>query len=184
LTRELLLALTGVEGLYIRVAAGKPSLFSAGGGSSQGKAAALAVRDLSLVLNIENADRSAASQIALLLPICECAIRVREFIKVYSRYEYGRVSHALAAGLKGILREFDLLVAQLEMLEIQSKLSIQKLVFHLQPARATLRALDRLCTRLRDCTGGRMLDVLFNCLLEQARALHRPIETMYLMLCF
>ena len=67
-----------------------------------------------LILNIENADRSAASQIALLLPICESAIRVREFIKVYSRYEYGKVSHALVAGMKGILREFDLLIAQVE----------------------------------------------------------------------
>lgn len=164
LTRELLLALTGVEGTYIRVAAvdrplgefvaGKPPVYPT-------------LRDLSLVLNIETSDRSVASQISLLLPICENAIRIREFIKVCSRYEYGCVSHALTAGMKVILREFDLLVAQLEMLEVQAKLSIQKFVFHLQPARATLRVLDRLCTRLRDSNGGRMLDILFTCLLEQ-----------------
>ena len=53
------------------------------------------------------------------------------------------------------------------MLEIQSKLSIQKFVFHLQPAKATLKSLDKLCTRLRDTSGGKMLDELFNNLLEQ-----------------
>ena len=120
-----MLALAGVEGLYIRVAA--PDQPSSAGGSGmfetpdtssnnlqQQREKYPHVRDLHLILNIENADRSAASQIALLLPICESAIRVREFIKVYSRYEYGKVSHALVAGMKGILREFDLLIAQVE----------------------------------------------------------------------
>ena len=166
--RELLLVLTGVEGVYIRVAApsrsDRPTMT---GDPLQDHQNFPTAQELSLVLNTDNADRSAASQIGLLLPICECAIRIREFIKIHSRYEYGRVSHALAAGLKSILREFDLLVAQLEMLEMQSKLTVQKLVFHLQPSRNTLRALDRLCSRLHNCTGGKLLDQLFNCLLEQ-----------------
>ena len=101
------------------------------------------------------------SLIKLLLPICESGIRVREFIKVYSRYEYGKVSQALASGIRGILREFDLLVAQLEMLELKQQLSLQTLMFHLQPAKMTLKSLDRLCTKLRDTSGGRMLDVLY-----------------------
>jgi hypothetical protein len=71
------------------------------------------------------------------------------------------VSQSLAAGIRGILREFDLLVAQLEMLELKQKLTMQKLMFHVQPAKITLKTLDRLCARLRDTSGGRMLDVLY-----------------------
>ena len=38
---------------------------------------------------------------------------------------------------------------------------MQKLMFHVQPAKITLKTLDRLCARLRDTSGGRMLDVLY-----------------------
>ena len=120
LARELLLALSGVEGLYIRVAANQLDADSSSSstGLGPGTEVVLTPRNISLVLNVEDADRSVASQISLLLPICECGIRIREFIKVYSRYEYGKVSHALTAGIKTVLREFDLLIAQLEMLEV------------------------------------------------------------------
>ena len=56
-----------------------------------------------------------------LLPICESAVRVREFIRLHSRYEFGLVSHALCAALRKILREFDVLVAQLEASFAQGK---------------------------------------------------------------
>ena len=157
LTREVLCALSGVEGQYIRVAAADSS---AGGSTDKYPSP----KDVSLVLDLEDADRSVAAQIKLLLPICESGIRVREFIKVYNRYEYGKVSQALASGIRSILREFDLLVAQLEMLELKQKLSIQTLMFHIQPAKMTLNSLDRLCTKLRDTSGGRMLDVLYGTL--------------------
>ena len=155
LTREVLCTLSGVEGQYIRVAAADSSSLG------KNEENYPTTRDLSLVLDIDDVDRSVASQINLLLPICECGIRVRDFIKVYSRYEYGKVSQSLAAGIRGILREFDLLVAQLEMLELKQKLTMQKLMFHVQPAKITLKTLDRLCARLRDTSGGRMLDVLY-----------------------
>jgi hypothetical protein len=43
------------------------------------------LRDLSLVVEADTADRSAASQVALLLPVCECAVQLREFIRLHSR---------------------------------------------------------------------------------------------------
>ncbi len=163
LTREVLCALSGVEGQYIRVAAAPTADITDNHGISKGGSQDKypSPREVTLVLDMEDADRSVAAQIKLLLPICESGIRVREFIKVYSRYEYGKVSQALASGIRGILREFDLLVAQLEMLELKQQLSLQTLMFHLQPAKMTLKSLDRLCTKLRDTSGGRMLDVLY-----------------------
>ena len=171
LLREILLALSGVEGHYVRVAAAGPSAAVA---SSSGASSVL--RELNLVVESDTADRTAASQVALLLPICEGAVQLREFVRVHSRYEFGLVSHALAAAIKAMLREFDILVAQLEHLLSGGRLSLQKMVYLLQPTKTTLRLLEKLVRRLRDCAGGRLVDGLHACFLEQgderARQLH------------
>ena len=44
------------------------------------------------------------------------------------RCEYGLVSHSLAAAVKVLMREFDILVAQLEHLLSTNRLSLQKMV--------------------------------------------------------
>jgi hypothetical protein len=188
LLRELLLALSGVEGHYIRVAAAHATTgpsgasSSSGNGSGSGSFAAAAssmLRDLNLVVESDTADRSAASQVALLLPICESAVQLREFVRVHSRYEFGLVSQALAASIKMMLREFDVLVAQLEHLLTCRRLSLQKMVYLLQPTKSTLRLLEKMVRRLRDCAGGRLVDGLHACLLEQgderARQLHSAL---------
>jgi len=86
---------------------------------------------------------------------------------------YSYKPHGYLLERKVILREFDVLIAQLEHLETQGKLSMQKLVFYLQPSKTTLQILDRLCQRLHDTSGGQMLDALFSCALEQV--LSQPI---------
>jgi gamma-tubulin complex component 2 len=115
-------------------------------------------------------------QVAQLLPICESAVRIREFVRLHSRYEYGMVSHALCAALKKILREFDILIAQLEVTFTAGKLSLQKMVYLLQPSRTTLHLLERLCARLRDTVGGRMLDTLHAAMLEQGDVKARDVH--------
>ena len=183
LLREILLALSGIEGHYVRVAAtglapAASSSSSGSGSSSSGRSgsASSILRELNLVVESDTADRTAASQVALLLPICEGAVQLREFIRVHSRYEFGLVSHALAAAIKAMLREFDILVAQLEHLLSCGRLSLQKMVYLLQPTKTTLRLLEKLVRRLRDCAGGRLVDGLHACFLEQgderARQLH------------
>jgi gamma-tubulin complex component 2 len=67
-------------------------------------------------------------QVTQLLPVCVSAIRVRTFIRQQSKYEYGLVSHAFCAAVKKICREFDVLVAQIEQLYLDNKLSLQKMV--------------------------------------------------------
>ena len=160
LLRELLLALSGVEGHYVRVAASQSPVpgSSSSGSSGLVVTASAMLRELNLVVESDTADRSAASQVALLLPICESAVQLREFVRVHGRYEFGLVSQALASSIKTMLREFDILVAQLEHLLSTNRLSLQKMVYLLQPTKITLRLLEKLVRRLRDCAGGRLVD--------------------------
>ncbi len=191
LLRDLLLVLSGVEGQHIRVAASASSSAETLRAEERYNSArlssfrqlpavnALRVSEITLMIDVDSADRSTVSQVMLLFPIAECAIRVREFVKLHSRYEFGFVSHALCAAMKKVLREFDVLIAQLEHSYNCHKLSLQKLFSHLQPAKTTLVILDKLCKRLLNTVGGRMLDVLHGCLLEQgdrqARELHHTL---------
>ena len=124
---------------------------------------------------------SCATQVMQLLPVCESAARVREFLRYQSRYEFGLVSHAMCAAVRAVVRQFDVLVAQLEHLFLaqqqqEQQLSLQKLAYLLQPSRATLRVLERLCVRVRDCVGGQLLDRLHGCLLEQGDARSRDLH--------
>lgn len=107
---------------------------------------------------------------------------MREFIKLHSRYEFGMVSHALCAALKKILREFDILVAQLEVTFAAGKLSLQKMVYLLQPSKVTLRVLEKLCARLKDIVGGRMIDILHSVMLEQGDVKSRDLH-LHLLMC-
>lgn len=162
LVREVLLSLTGVEGEYIRIVSGAPD--------QAGRPTLPKLREIKMAMDMSTIDRAAATQVATILPICEHAIEIREFTRLHSRLSHGLVSHALAAAIKIVMREFDLLVAQLEYQAQLSNLSLQRIVFLLQPAKATLRLLCLLVRRLWDKAGGGLLDVLHSFSLEQGDA--------------
>ena len=117
----------------------------------------------------------------MLLPLCEIAVHVRSYIKRHSQFEFGLVSQAFCSALKQIVRDFDVLVAQLEHKHIQCQLSLQKLIYLLQPSKITMQLLEKLCLRVGDSIGGAMIDALHQCLLEQgdsrARELHLHLLT-------
>jgi len=169
LVREYVLVLSGVEGQYIRVAANEPTSGTALG-------LGMKLKDIRLTIDLDTADRSIANQIVQILPICESATLVRSFIKIYSRYESGTVAHALCSAMKTLMRELDLLISQLEHLINCNQLSLQKMVFLLHSTKITLKILENLVRRLKDKSGGRMLDILHSCALEQgdqkAKELH------------
>ena len=60
-----------------------------------------------------------------------------------------------------------MLVAQIEHVHISTVLTIQQLTFMLQPSQVTLRVLEKLCLRLKNCIGGQLLDQLYTLMLEQ-----------------
>ena len=103
----------------------------------------------------------------MLLPTIEAVIRIRSFILTQSRYEFGYVSHAAAAGLKAILRELDILIAQLENQMLTSRLSIQKMMYLLQPTITTIKILNNIVTRCSNLSGGALLDALHSLVSQQ-----------------
>ena len=138
------------------------------GGIRGGTGAKLPFQDIGLVIDSDTADRAIASQVTVLLPMCENAIKIRQFIRMHSKYEFGCISQAFSHSIKTLLREFDVLTAQLESLYTTNQLtSLQKLFYLVQPASSTLRILNRLVVRIADKTGGALIDELQACLQEQ-----------------
>lgn len=78
------------------------------------------------------------------------------FIEEKSSFEYGQVNHALAAAMKTLVKEYLILVTQLEQLHRQGLLSLQKLWFYIQPAMRTIDILASLGADCwwRDCSWG------------------------------
>ena len=161
LLRELLLVLSGYEGEYIRIAAANGAAKAQSSGSPY-------MRSINLVMDADSADKSIVSQVGQLLPICENVIHLKDYIRVHSRYEYGLVSHAFAAELQSLLCDYENIVIQLECLVSQSKLTMQKMVYFLQPSKVVIRVLNHLCSDVvKDATGGLMIDLLYQSIQQQ-----------------
>lgn len=69
---------------------------------------------------------------------------VHRFIEEKSSFEYGQVNHALAAAMRTLIKEYMILVTQLEHLQRQGLLSLQKLWFYIQPTMRTMEILASL----------------------------------------
>ena len=189
---EALLVMSGVEGSFIRVSGSKggrrklrdiqlvvngSSSQTASSSSSSSSSGGGSVRAGGVSTHAPGIDKSIADQITNLLPICEHAYRIREFIRSHSQYYYGLVSHALTAEIKTIIREFDVLISHLEEIYIQGKLSLQKLLFMLQPSMNVLKNVSSLCASLDSKRGGDMLNSLYTIIYDQGDAKTRELFT-------
>ncbi|KAJ3208252.1 Gamma-tubulin complex component 2 [Dinochytrium kinnereticum] len=77
-------------------------------------------------------------------------IQVSHFIETHSRFEAGRVAHALVAAMRGVIKDYLVLVAQLEhQVHFAPSFGIHKLWFHLSPSLHVLEALSGLATEVR-----------------------------------
>lgn len=63
------------------------------------------------------------------------------FTEEKSSFEYGQVNHALTAAMRTLMKEYLILVTQLEHLHRQGTLSLQKLWFYIQPTMRTMEIL-------------------------------------------
>ncbi len=96
-------------------------------------------------------------------------IRVSRFIETHSRFEYGTVFHALSAAISSLLKEYFILVAQLETSFKQGKLTLQvcailelisltqRLWFFVQPPLRTMEILDKITSETMNVFGGSLL---------------------------
>nr|XP_048311264.1 gamma-tubulin complex component 2 isoform X2 [Myodes glareolus] len=140
---DLLYVLVGVDGRYIT-------------------AQPLAGRQNRTFLVDPNLDLSIRELVNRILPVAASYSTVTRFIEEKSSFEYGQVNHALAAAMRTLVKEYLILVTQLEQLHRQGLLSLQKLWFYIQPAMRTIDILASLATSVDkgECVGGLTLSLL------------------------
>ena len=84
-------------------------------------------------------DSSLSVLVKRVLPLCSHYSFICRFIEEWSCFERGSVSHALCSAIRIVLKEYLILVAQLEHQNRLEELSLQKMWFHLQP---TIKTFD------------------------------------------
>ncbi|XP_043330992.1 gamma-tubulin complex component 2 isoform X1 [Cervus elaphus] len=143
IVEDLLYVLVGVDGRYIT-------------------AQPLTGRQSRTFLVDPNLDLSIRELVSRILPVAASYSTVTRFIEEKSSFEYGQVNHALAAAMRTLLKEYLVLVTQLEQLQRQGLLSLQKLWFYIQPAMRTVDILASLATSVDkgECVGGATLSLL------------------------
>ncbi|XP_007897077.1 gamma-tubulin complex component 2 isoform X1 [Callorhinchus milii] len=143
IVEDLLYVLIGVDGKYITA------------NSLMGRQNRLFAVDPTL-------DMSIKELVNRILPLAASYSSVTRFIEEKSLFEYGQVNHALAAAMRALVKEYMILVTQLEHLQRQGLLSLQKLWFYIQPTIRTMEILASIATSVEkgDCMGGSTLSLL------------------------
>lgn len=142
LLEDLLFAFVGVEGKYIRL-------------QQDGVEERVNFVTSSLIQ-----DSSLVESVSRMLPLCAAYFSLQTYIQVHSRWEYGLVTHAFSAALRTILKEYLVLVAQLEHQFASGRLTMLRAWYYLQSSAHTLTRLDALCQRVNRTAGGTLLNQL------------------------
>ncbi|XP_073453022.1 gamma-tubulin complex component 2 [Aquarana catesbeiana] len=143
IVEDLLYILIGVDGRYIT-------------------AQPLVGRQTRSFLVDPNLDMSVRELVNRILPVAASYSTVTRFIEEKTSFEYGQVNHALSAAMRTLVKEYMILITQLEHLQRQGLLSLQKLWFYIQPTLRTMEVLASLATSLDkgECLGGATLSLL------------------------
>lgn len=107
-------------------------------------------------------DLSVKELVNRILPVASCYSNITRFTEEKSSFEYGQVNHALTAAMRTLMKEYLILVTQLEHLHRQGTLSLQKLWFYIQPTMRTMEILASIATSVDkgECMGGSTLSLL------------------------
>lgn len=97
-----------------------------------------------------------------ILPVCSNYSTICRFMEAKSSFEHGLVNHALCAAMRTLLKEYLILVAQLEHQFRLGQLSLQKLWFYIQPCMRTMEILSSISVAIDkgSCKGGAVLTLL------------------------
>nr|CAB3267375.1 gamma-tubulin complex component 2 [Phallusia mammillata] len=142
--RDLLAVLSGIEGTHILVRQGDDKY-------SPRRFILEPTMDVSL-----------AEMVNLVVPIASSYSIVIGFIEERSLFEYGKVNHALCSAMKTIIREYQINLAQLDDHRRRGDLSLQRLVFLLQPVLRQMSVLSSVAIAVErgNCLGGSVLTLL------------------------
>uniref|UniRef100_A0A665VRI8 Gamma-tubulin complex component n=1 Tax=Echeneis naucrates TaxID=173247 RepID=A0A665VRI8_ECHNA len=107
-------------------------------------------------------DMSIKELVNRILPVASYYSTITRFIEEKSSFEYGQVNHALTAAMRTLMKEYLILVTQLEHLQRQGLLSLQKLWFYIQPTMRTMEILASIASSVDkgECMGGSTLSLL------------------------
>ncbi|CAH1760481.1 1758_t:CDS:10 [Entrophospora sp. SA101] len=133
---DLLFVMMGIDGKYIKSNSvtdnftDKPSL------------------TYSVDLSLDPSLRDLAERI---LPLATYYTSINAFIELHSKFEYGFVSHALCAAMREILKEYLILINQLEyQFRTESTFTLQKFWFHVHSTLYTMSNLHSLILEIQD----------------------------------
>ncbi len=143
---DLLYLLMGVDGRYL-------------------KADALPNRHSVRQFTVDNSlDVSLLALVNRILPLCSQFSTVSRFVEDKSKFIHGMVNQALCATMRDLVREYLLVVAQLEHQFRLNQLTLQKLWYYVQPSIRTLDILSRMALSITrgSCRGGKTLTNLHN----------------------
>ena len=107
-------------------------------------------------------DPSLLSLVYRVLPLLTHYSTVACFVQDMFRFVHGMVNQALGASMRGLLKEYLLISAQLETQHRQGQLTLQKLWYYVQPCLHTLEILARVAVSIvkGSCRGGKTLSTL------------------------
>ena len=109
-----------------------------------------------------SADSSLKELVGRMLPICEYVLAVTRYVETRFAYSEGRTAHALAAGMKEVLWDWNLMVAQLEHQLRSGRLTLQGMWFYCQPAREAMQVLAEIAGQAagEELRGAALLNLL------------------------
>ncbi|RUS20820.1 Spc98 family-domain-containing protein [Endogone sp. FLAS-F59071] len=99
----------------------------------------------------QSLDPSLADLVDRILPVSLYYMSADAFVQLHSQFEYGLVSHALCAAIRGLLKEYLILIAQLEhQFRSSPTFALQKFWFYVQPTLQTMFVIHSLCNQIRE----------------------------------
>lgn len=107
-------------------------------------------------------DPSLRSLLDRLLPLPTNYSTVAGFIQDMCTFAQGMVNQALAGAMRGVVKEYLLVSAQLETEHRRGQLTLQKLWYYVQPCLSSMALLARVATAIGkgQCRGGKTLSTL------------------------
>jgi len=143
LVEDLLFCMGGSEGVYIKL--------------GHGTAGPEFTYPLSAQ---EGVDRALAGMVAPFLPLCNDFLRVKTVIQEQSHLAMGWVNQALCSALSVLLREHQVLIAQLESTFREGDLTLSSLKYYVQPIFSAMRYLRNLVDKVAGKKGGKVLNAI------------------------
>lgn len=112
---------------------------------------------------IDNSLDTALKELVVrILPLAANYSTVARFIEEKDAFEHGLVNQALAAAMRSLIKEYYILIAQLEHLFRLGQLSLQKIWFYIQPTMSLMEILASVANSINkgNCAGAAVLSLL------------------------